>query len=179
MKFRRMVIGTNDQGKSVFFSDEDNPNTKDFQSTPGLGVARIWNLPSNPTTAVPADEPTVAAGPVLPVAGGSSFMIIQYPPDSVASSPQFDPVAAGAEFAEFSPDMASCMEIDAPGMHRTDTVDYAILLSGRIWIELDDGAETELHPGDTIVQYGARHAWRNKSTEPATLAFVLIDATRA
>lgn len=178
MKIRRLVVGNDDRGRSVVLSDGETPHVKEFDSAPGLAVARIWSLPPQATTTAPADEPTVAAGPVLPPPGGVSFLVIQYAPDSIALSPGFDPVAAGAEFAESSPDMAAAMEVDAPGMHRTDTVDHAIVLSGSIWLELDDGVQTELHPGDTVVQIGSRHAWRNRTRQPATVAFVMVGGTR-
>lgn len=50
---------------------------------------------------------------------------------------------------------------------------------GEVWLELDDGARTRLGPGDTVVQNGTRHAWRNLSGEPVTLAVVNVGAGRA
>src|SRR5207248_1847037 len=80
---------------------------------------------------------------------------------------------AMAEVEEKLPGMIGHMEPDAPGMHTTDTVDFEVVLSGEVWLELDDGAEVHLKPGDTVVQNGTRHAWRNKGSEPATLvAFI-------
>jgi quercetin dioxygenase-like cupin family protein len=73
--------------------------------------------------------------------------------------------------------MAAAMEPDNPGMHQTATVDYGIVLDGEVVLELDDGAQTVLTAGDTIVQLGSRHAWRNKSDRPATVAFVLTGVT--
>lgn len=64
-------------------------------------------------------------------------------------------------------------------MHRTATVDYGIVLDGEIWLEVDGGEERLLTAGDTIVQLGGRHGWRNKSDRPATLAFVLTGANDA
>ncbi|GAB3346187.1 hypothetical protein GCM10027300_05090 [Modestobacter lapidis] len=69
------------------------------------------------------------------------------------------------------------MEPDNPGMHRTDTVDYAIVLEGEVTMELGDGAQTRLTAGDTVVQLGSRHAWRNRTDRPATIAFVLTGVT--
>ena len=57
-------------------------------------------------------------------------------------------------------------------------VDYAIVISGEIGLELDDGATVRLTPGCVVVQNGTRHAWRNRSSEPAVLAFVLLGARR-
>ncbi|WP_114955066.1 cupin domain-containing protein [Sphingosinicella terrae] len=69
----------------------------------------------------------------------------------------------------------------APGgvspMHRTDSIDYGIVLSGRVQLELDHGASMLLGPGDIIVQRGTIHLWRNPSaSEPCRIVFVLIEA---
>lgn len=60
-------------------------------------------------------------------------------------------------------------------MHATRTLDYAIVLSGQIWL-VTDGAETRLRAGDVVVQQGTRHAWANRSDTPCVVAFVMIDA---
>ena len=59
-------------------------------------------------------------------------------------------------------------------MHRTETVDYGILISGEIWLVVD-GGETRLEPGDICIQRGTSHAWSNRSDKPARLVFVLLD----
>ena len=53
-----------------------------------------------------------------------------------------------------------------------------IVISGEVWLELDDGVEVHLRQGDTIVQNGTRHAWRNKSSEPCRLVTILVGAHR-
>ncbi|MEV6324105.1 cupin domain-containing protein [Nocardia sp. NPDC051787] len=105
-------------------------------------------------------------------------MIVQYAPDSVVADPNFDAEGANAEFAEYAPDIAAASDPTEPGMHRTPSVDYGVVLDGEIWLELDDGAQTRLTRGDTIVQIAARHAWRNKSERPATVAFILTGVSR-
>jgi mannose-6-phosphate isomerase-like protein (cupin superfamily) len=67
---------------------------------------------------------------------------------------------------------------DDLGMHTTDTIDYDIILSGEIWMEVDDGVEVHLKPGDCLIQNGTRHAWRNKSSENCVMASILIGAKR-
>lgn len=62
------------------------------------------------------------------------------------------------------------------GMHATDTVDYDIILSGELWMELDDGVEVHLTPGDCVIQNGTRHAWRNRSTKNCIMLSVCIGA---
>ena len=103
---------------------------------------------------------------------------VVFPPDSVMQRPEFDPMAAGAEYMEHLPNLADKFEVDAPGMHKTDTVDYAIVLDGEVWLELDDGKATRLGKHDVVVQNGTRHAWRNRSDKPVTMLFVLTGASR-
>lgn len=177
MKVRRVVAGTDAQGKSVFFSDDVAPNGHDFEFVPGQAWARIWYAAGGAATGMPATEPTTSSGPLLPPPGGSSFMIVQHAPAAAVDDPRFDGEKAATELAAFAPDLAAAMEADNPGMHRTpSTVDYVIVLDGEIWLELDGGEERRLTCGDTVVQLGGRHAWRNKSDRPATVAFVLTDA---
>ena len=61
-------------------------------------------------------------------------------------------------------------------MHTTATIDFEVVLEGEVWLELDDGEEVHLKPGDTVVQNGTRHAWRNHGSVPARLAVFLIGA---
>jgi quercetin dioxygenase-like cupin family protein len=60
-------------------------------------------------------------------------------------------------------------------MHRTESVDYGIVLEGEVWLVLDDGSKTRLGPGDVIIQRGTDHAWENRSDRSARIVFVLID----
>lgn len=62
-------------------------------------------------------------------------------------------------------------------MHRTDTVDYAIILEGEIWAVMDEG-ETLMRAGDVLIQRGTNHAWANRSQQTARIAFVLMDGKR-
>ena len=71
------------------------------------------------------------------------------------------------------------MEPDAPGMHTTATIDFEVVLDGEVWLELDDGVEVHLRPGDTVVQNGTRHAWRNHGDTTARLAVFIIGAHHA
>jgi quercetin dioxygenase-like cupin family protein len=69
----------------------------------------------------------------------------------------------------------------APGaespMHRTETVDVAVVLEGETRLLLDDGSETRVGAGDAVVQRGTNHAWANRSDQPVRMVFVLIDGT--
>ena len=171
MTVRRVVTGTDGAGRSVFVSDGPVPQSHDFETMPGQAQIRVWFTPGVPSGMPPEAEPTDNHGPVVPGPGGASFMIVRYAPESVVTSPGFDPAAAGQEMATYAPDLAEVFEPD--GMHRTPSVDYGVVLEGEVWLELDDGVQVRLLPGDTVVQLAARHAWRNKTQAPATVAFVL------
>jgi len=67
---------------------------------------------------------------------------------------------------------------DEPGMHTTDSTDFGVVLSGNLVLEVDDGAEVVLSPGDVVVQNGTRHRWRVVGDVPATMAAFFIGAHR-
>ena len=179
MNVRRIVAGNDSAGRSVFLSDDVVPHSHVYQHLPGQAHARVWFNAGPPSTSVPSEETTSETGPIFPDVGGASFIVVQYAPDSVAMDPGFDGAQAGAEFAQYLPDLASHMDPDEPGMHRTQSVDFGIVLDGEIWLELDGGEQRQLTRGDTVVQLAGRHAWRNKSDQPATIAFVLTGASAA
>jgi uncharacterized cupin superfamily protein len=85
---------------------------------------------------------------------------------------------AERELERALPGRSRYMEASQDGMHRTPTLDLICVLSGDIWLELDDG-EIHLRPGDCVVQNGTRHAWRNRSGAPCSMAIVLIGASQA
>lgn len=178
MRIRRIVTGHDAAGRSIFVSDEDASRTTAFRHVPGFETSLLWEtLPDAVVPRQPGD-PALAAISWVPAPGGTNFMFITFPPDSVMASTDFDPAAAGGEYMTALPGLAEKFEMDNPGMHRTDTVDYGVLLDGEIHLELDEGATRKLAPLDVVVQNGTRHAWRNKSDEPATMLFVLVGARR-
>lgn len=177
MKVRRVVTG-HSGGKSVFVSDSPAPRTRDFKSMPGQSSTVVWATPGRPVVPCNGAEVVSQEMPFLPETGGTRMLIVTFAPDAVLMSKDFDPAAAGQEFFEEAPDFAAKFEMDSPGMHTTDTVDYGIVLEGEVWLELDDGKQVHLKAHDIVVQNGTRHAWRNKTDKPVKMAFVLIGAHR-
>jgi hypothetical protein len=98
------------------------------------------------------------------------------PPEGQPAELPADMPAALAEVEAALPGVAGYMEPDAPGMHTTDTIDFEVVLDGEVWLELDDGVEVQLKPGDTVVQNGTRHAWRNHGGTSARLAVFNVGA---
>ena len=178
MKVRRVVIATDSSGRSVVSSDDASPRAHEFVNTPGFGQALVWTTAPRPTLPFDGADPTPSASSLVPDPGATSFIVLTFPPDTVYADSGFDGAAAAAEAAEHSPGIAETLEPDSPGMHTTPTVDYNVVLDGEVWLELSDGAEVKLVAGDVVVQHGARHAWRNKSDRPATIAAILIGAQR-
>jgi mannose-6-phosphate isomerase-like protein (cupin superfamily) len=142
---------------------------------PGWEFHRLWGAdahPNFPDDGSPTPQPTY-----FPPLDGYRFAIFTVPPRTEPPS-DADPEAGMAEIEEKLPGLESFMEPENPGMHTTDTIDFEVILSGELVLELDDGAEVTLRPGDTVVQNGTRHRWRNQTDTPTIVAVVLIGAAR-
>jgi mannose-6-phosphate isomerase-like protein (cupin superfamily) len=174
MDARRVVTGHDDAGKAVFVSDETvAPVT--LALLPGSEFHQLWGYDSVPT--FPDDGSRPAGERYFPPLGGSRFAFFTVPPDGGAGAPaDLDVAAAFEEFAQKLPGMTEYLEADEPGMHTTATIDYGVVLSGEVTLELDDGAKVVLRTGDTYVQNGTRHRWSNSGKVPAVLAVVLLGA---
>jgi mannose-6-phosphate isomerase-like protein (cupin superfamily) len=174
MDVRRVVTGHDSNGRAIFASDEMvAPIT--LAAMPGSEFHRLWGSDVPQTYPDAGEQPN---GPAyFPPVGGFRFGLFTIPPEREADYPE-DMEAAMGEIEAKLPGLMAHMELDEPGMHTTDTTDYEIVLSGTIVLELDDGAEVTLSPGDTVVQNGTRHRWRNPGTEPAVLGVVLVGAHR-
>jgi mannose-6-phosphate isomerase-like protein (cupin superfamily) len=176
MKVRRVVTGQDASGKSVFVADEQvDPITLTLM--PGSEFHRLWG--ADETLTLPSDGTPTPQPRFFPPADGFRWLIFTVPPEAQTSLEDIDFAAALNEATEKLPGVTDVMEPDHPGMHTTDTVDFEVVLSGEIVLELDDGAEVVLKPGDTVVQNGTRHAWRNRGDVPAIIAAGLIGAHRA
>lgn len=175
---RRVVTGHDAQGKAVVLSDGPAPFVHTIPIRPGYYSTDIFRTGESPAR-VSAVTPETTLGPrrQLPTERGTVLRVNHFPPDTqslgamdVETSKQLFAAlgnAAGSTFA------ASGRH---PLMHRTETIDYAIVLSGEITMLLDD-SEVVLRAGDILVQCGTNHAWSNRSGAPATVAFVLIDGS--
>jgi hypothetical protein len=171
---RRVVTGHDPHGKSVIVSDGPSPHILTFPGVPTFGMTNLWV-----TDGAPADNTGSRDGagrPVVlePPAGGTIFRVVEFPPDRTLAgfdrTRVFESMGAG-----------HAMDRDAsrhPGMHKTSTIDYAIVLSGEIWALMDEG-ETLLRAGDVLVQRGTNHAWSNRGAEPCLVAFILVSAAPA
>jgi mannose-6-phosphate isomerase-like protein (cupin superfamily) len=176
VRVRRVVTGHDGNGKAAFASDEHvDPVT--VALVPGAEFHLLWGAdraPRFPDDGSPTAQPTY-----FPPLGGYRFGFFTLPPAQSSIPPDLDLEAALAEMETKLPGMLAHMEPENPGMHTTDTIDFEVVLSGEVVLELDDGAEKSLRPGDTVVQNGTRHRWSNRGTEPAVVAVILLGASRA
>lgn len=113
----------------------------------------------------------------FPPVGGFRFSTFTLPPGTAtARTDDLTTEEAIADGEEKLPGLLGYMELDDPGMHTTDTIDFEVVLDGTVILELDDGAEVTLRAGDTVVQNGTRHRWRNPGDVPARLALFVCGA---
>jgi len=177
MKVRRVVTGHDAAGKAVVASDEQvDPVVVSL--SPGSEFHRLWGGDEPPS--FPDDGSLPPHVTYFPPVGGFRFGLFTVPPESAAApAADLDLAQAFAEMEEKLPGLAGHMEPDAPGMHTTATIDFEVVLEGEVWLELDDRVEVHLKPGDTVVQNGTRHAWRNHGSVPCRLAVFIVGAHHA
>jgi mannose-6-phosphate isomerase-like protein (cupin superfamily) len=178
MEFKRIVTGRDLNGRARFFNNLVEPHSQVFTHVPGLVVSTLWATASEPGIPWTVTDPIASMTSLVAAPGETRFLKVTFPPDSVLATIS-DGDAAGAEYARRLPGLAETFEPEHPGMHTTPTIDYIVLLSGELWLELDDNEERRLAPGDVVVQNGTRHAWRNRGTHPATIVSVMIGARPA
>ena len=170
----RRVVTMNVDGKAVVQSDEQM-HAYEFKSVPNYEHTLLW---VNPITPDLREKQRFDRYPdsVFPGPGGTSLHFVTFPPGSVFADPSFDGEAARSEALIRLRGLADHFEKEDPAMHKTNTVDYAVVYEGEIWLELYDAKTIHLKRGDVVVQNGTRHAWRNKGTTPVTMLFFLNGA---
>lgn len=175
MSLRRVVTGRAADGKSVFVSDEQvEPIT--VTALPSTEFYQLWG--SNTPVVLPVDGRPTQTTSWFPPERGFRFAMVTFPPETAAPVGALDE-AALTEVEAKLPGLVEVVELEHPGMHTTNTVDFGVIVSGELWLELDDDMEVQLRAGDCVVQNGTRHAWHNKSSAPCVVAFALIGAARA
>jgi mannose-6-phosphate isomerase-like protein (cupin superfamily) len=171
---RRIVTGHDGGGRSLVQEDGPASRVVTLGGESGATFHEIWNTAATPAPIDRASgEPAEPGLSLLPPKGGTRIRILDILPDdgSVAALPReavralFEAIGAGHTLPEDPPH---------PLMHRTETIDYGIVLEGELVLVLDEG-ETVVRAGDVVVQRGTSHAWANRSGSNARIAFVLID----
>ena len=123
-------------------------------------------------------DPTLAELMLPPPQNGTRIRFVDIPPDTAELLAQDRSEMLNA-FTQIGDAAASTVRADSPHplMHRTQSVDYGVVIEGELTLVLDSGAEVLLRPGSVVVQRGTNHAWANRSSRPCRMLFVLVDGT--
>jgi mannose-6-phosphate isomerase-like protein (cupin superfamily) len=173
---RRIVTGHDGAGRSIVQEDGAPARSVTLGGESGTTFHEIWSTHASPAPIDRASgEPPETGIRLRPPANGTCIRILDIPPDdgTLDALPReavhalFEAIGAG-EAHDLSPDAAH------PLMHRTETIDYGIVLEGEVTLILE-GGETIVRAGEIVVQRGTNHAWANRSDRACRIAFVLID----
>jgi mannose-6-phosphate isomerase-like protein (cupin superfamily) len=161
---RRVVTGHRN-GKGTVLFDGPAPNRKLRQAS-GVVSTLLWVTDESPADISGSADRAEREIGVPPPPRGSLFRMVEFPPAGKAMSRE-------AVLKEMG--LAGQSASAHPGMHKTRSVDYAVVIEGEIDMVLDEG-EVHLAAGDVLVQQGTNHAWVNRGERPCRIAFVLLDA---
>jgi hypothetical protein len=172
---RRIVTGDDAEGRSGIVEDATAKAVRTVAERPGYRSVNLWRTAGMPMPIAAPDDIASHQG-ILPPKHGTILRIIDFPPEH--PDPEERRRRIHATFHGMYQDAAHDKRDSAhPGMHRTETVDYAIVLEGEIWAVMDKG-ETLMKAGDVLIQRGTNHAWANRSGRTARICFVLMDGRR-
>lgn len=171
---RRIVTVTGKTGRSVIQFDDAGSNDLSSQTYPGLVMHELWATSETPAAVSASRDRAIRPIKIEPDSGGSIFRVIELPPDEAI--PSVNPEESHREFG------LSGQKGDEAGhrhhsIHRTSTIDYLVVLSGEMWMLLDD-CEVLLTPGTCVVQQAASHGFSNRSRDYCVFAAVLLDAAQ-
>jgi len=168
---RRVVTGLDASNKAVVLFDSRLP----LASGPyGLASTNMWITESYPPAlSFTTDDPAKKPIGISPPDNGTKFRVVEFPPLDAATEAKMDPNFLMKTVGDKAP--ARGVPVTHPLMHRTRSLDYAVVLSGEIDMMLDE-TSVHLKPGDTVVQQATNHAWINRGKEPCRILFVLMDS---
>jgi mannose-6-phosphate isomerase-like protein (cupin superfamily) len=174
---RRIVTGHDPDGKAIIREDNAVPRVQRIGGSIGPLFHEVWNTRASPAPIDAASgEPPEDGITLAPPKNGTRIRVLDIPPDD-ESLEHVTPEQARAHFAEIGAADASSRNDKGSRhahMHRTETIDYGIVLEGEIVLIMDEG-ETTVRPGDIVIQRGTNHGWANRSDKNCRIAFILID----
>jgi len=176
---RRVVTGHDRNGKAIVLSDGPCTSTRSHPNRPGHKSTDIWKTTAMPVPiAIEEADPTLGPRDFVPPMG-TKLRISEIPPESEAFR-SLTPEQARSFFREAGNEQAATFAQGGrhPFMHRTESVDYAVVLEGEITLLLDE-QDIVLRSGDIVIQRGTNHAWSNRSGKPVRMLYILIDGTFA
>jgi mannose-6-phosphate isomerase-like protein (cupin superfamily) len=168
---RRIVTTVDANGKAVVLFDGPNPH-KNVRPGHSTTSRPLWVTDQSPADLSGAADRATQSKGIMPPRNGSVFRIVEFPPYA-GETKGLDNDYLHKQIGADAPKKG--LPPRHPLMHRTRTIDYAIVLHGEIDMLLDD-TEVHVKAGDVLVQQGTNHAWVNRGKEPCRIAFILIDA---
>ncbi|CAM5681925.1 hypothetical protein MAUB1S_00041 [Mycolicibacterium aubagnense] len=172
--FRRIVTGHDDAGNAIIVSDAPPTRVVEVGGAGGAQFFEVWNTRETPALIDRrSGEPDEAGLVLTPPKGGTRIRVIDFPPEGDGVR-QLTGAQARKTFDSIGGSDASTASARHPMMHRTQTVDYGIVLEGELTLLVDED-ETTAKAGDIIIQRGTNHAWSNRSDAKCRVAFILID----
>lgn len=175
----RVVTGHDARGQAVITSSGPLPTVVEVAAIPGTVFHEVWSTAESPALISNAADPTLGPLVLPPPARGTRMRFVDIPPDTA------DFLAHGAArmhdaFAQIGDAQASTVHAQSPHplMHRTESVDYGIVIAGEVTLVLD-ASEELLQVGSVVVQRGTNHAWANRSGKPCRMLFILVDGACA
>ena len=169
---RRIITGHNSEGKSIITID--GPPARSIGEDVG-GLFEIWNTDGNFVDTTDSIDRADTDIILSPPENGSKFRYFQINPLPEGVPREILDEMAKEGFAQVHAEHHLVDTTKHPAMHKTESIDYIILLKGDVSLILDE-EEVRLQPFDVVVQRGTNHAWVNHGDEPALLIAVLIDA---
>jgi hypothetical protein len=175
--FRRIVTGHDSEGRAIIQEDAPPPRVQRIGGEIGPLFYEVWNTRATPAPIDHASGEPHEDGIVLaPPKNGTRIRVLDIPPEGDRLK-DLTPEQARAHFEEIGAGEASSLGKGGAKhafMHRTETVDYGIVLDGELVLIMDEG-ETTVRAGDIVIQRGTNHGWANRSDRNCRIAFILID----
>lgn len=171
----RVVTGHDADGKAIIASSGPLPTVVEITAIPGTVFHEVWSTTGAPAPVENGADPTLGPLMLPPPKQGTRIRFVDIPPDT-------DELLSGGAakmkqaFTQIGDEAASTVKAHSPHplMHRTESVDYGIVIEGELTLVLDD-SEVQLKAGSVVVQRGTNHAWANRSGRPCRMLFVLVD----
>lgn len=170
----RIVTGHAPDGRSILEQAGPLDTVVEVAAIPGTVFHEVWATLESPARLVNGEGPALSPLTLPPPQGGTRIRFVDIPPDT----DDFLKTGAGRmseAFEQIGDKAASTVTQGSPHplMHRTESIDYGIVIEGEMTLVLDDG-EAILRPGSVVIQRGTNHAWANRSGKMCRMLFVLI-----
>jgi mannose-6-phosphate isomerase-like protein (cupin superfamily) len=170
---RRVVTGKDATGKAIAMIDAVATTVLRREEL-GITNTLLWVTDSVPADLSNQEDAANKKVGVVAPPGGTIFRVVEFAPERELKT-DFETRLRIFRGTGLAPEGDSREKPRHPAMHRTKTIDYALILSGEIDMLLDD-SEIHLKAGDVVIQRGTNHAWANRGNQPCQVAFVMVDA---